>query len=164
MKSTVNRRKFIRNAATGGCALLLASQLKGAQSFARLISSDEENIDPQALNYCGYTCPADCTFLKATKTNDAKLKKEAYEEWNLKEKYDLEFDPEKVFCWGCKVTADKTGPVASKCTVRSCAINKNMEACIQCDELKTCEKDLWQRFPDFHKAMLTVQQNYRAQR
>lgn len=33
--------------------------------------------------------------------NNTELKKKAYEEFKMKEKYNIEFDQDKVFCYGC---------------------------------------------------------------
>lgn len=162
MKEPLNRREFIRKSSVAGltgCAVLMAAQINPLKAFDHLAQS-ENKIDPKALNYCGYSCPSDCKFLQATKENSVDLKKEAYEMWHLKERYNVDFDAEKVFCWGCKVEDTKLGAVSGNCTVRKCAIEKNHDACIQCDNLKTCDKDLWKRFPDFHKAIIGMQEEY----
>lgn len=124
--------------------------------------NDDEPIDPKALNYCGYKCPADCKFLKASLENNAELKKEAYEIWKIKEHYGVDFDPEKIFCFGCKTQDKPVGIVLQKCTVRSCAIEKSFDSCIECSGLETCEKELWSNFPDFKKMMIDMQKKYFA--
>ncbi|MCP4311004.1 MAG: hypothetical protein GY790_07060 [Bacteroidetes bacterium] len=45
--------------------------------------------------------------------------------------------------------------------MRSCAMEKAYQACIQCDELKGCDKDLWTRFPQFHEGVMKIQVKYR---
>lgn len=153
------RRNFIiRSSAAclGGC-LLLSGKGMAASIW------QEDAIDPVKLCYCGYSCPADCHFLVASQKNDPELKKAAYEEWGLKDRYGLEFDPEKIFCFKCKPGEKPAGPVLIHCTVRSCAMEKGFQACIQCDELKTCEKDLWNRFPQFHESVLEMQGKFQEQ-
>lgn len=162
MNEKLDRRNFIQKSALSGCALLAIANLNPLLAINNIALNDEL-IDAKKLNYCGYSCPADCQFLKATKANDPVLKKEAYEVWHLKERYNVDFDADKVFCWGCKVEEEKIGAVAGNCGVRKCAIEKEHDACIQCDDLKNCDKDLWQRFPDFHKAIIDMQVKFKNQ-
>jgi hypothetical protein len=124
---------------------------------------DDKPIDPEELCYCSYSCPADCKFYEASIKNDPALKEEAFKEWGLEERYGLEFDAEKIFCFKCKPGDKPEGPVLTHCTVRSCAMEKGFQACIQCDELKDCDKDLWTRFPQFHEGVLKMQEKYQAQ-
>jgi hypothetical protein len=119
-----------------------------------------EEIDPKKLMYCGYVCPEECTFLKGSVENDVKLKKEAYDQWKIKERFNVDFEPEKIFCYGCKNAAKPEGIVLEKCTVRQCVISKELDCCIQCLELVDCDKDLWTRFPDFKKHVIELQQKY----
>ncbi len=164
MKSKINRRKFIKRGAQAGmacCALMMSSKLVTAGGFGRLF--DDEKIDPKKLNFCGYSCPADCKFHIATLENDIEKKKEAFGIWKIKEKYEIEFDPETAVCWKCKDFEKKQGVVVSNCTVRACAKDKGYDACIECGQLKSCDKDLWTRFPDFHKAVIEMQVKYKEQ-
>ncbi|MCF8358387.1 MAG: DUF3795 domain-containing protein, partial [Prolixibacteraceae bacterium] len=52
--------------------------------------------------------------------------------------------------------------VVEKCTVRKCVIEKGMDSCIECSELKTCKEDLWERFPEFYKVVIQMQEKYLA--
>lgn len=164
MNNTVDRRKFLKGstiAGISGCALLMAAKLNPLHAFDHL--PDEKEVpDPLKMNYCGYTCPADCKFLKATKENNPELKKEAYEMWKVKERYGVDFDPEKIFCWGCKTPDKPEGVIITGCTVRKCAIEKGHQACIQCDNLVSCDKDLWTNFPDFYNNVKEMQKTYNA--
>jgi hypothetical protein len=49
-----------------------------------------------------------------------------------------------------------------KCDVRTCAIEKKLNACIECDELSSCGKDLYKKFPDFHQSVIKLQAVYKA--
>lgn len=160
MKPNLLRRDFIMKSSTaclGGCLLLSGRGLPAA------VWQDDQPIDPKKLCFCSYSCPEDCHFLVASQKNDPELKKAVYEEWGLKERYGLEFDAEKLFCFRCKPGDKPEGPVLTNCTVRSCAIEKGYQACIQCDELKECDKDLWTRFPQFYESVVKMQVKYREQ-
>lgn len=164
MSKQTNRRKFIKKSvATSltGCALLIAAKYNPLGAFNYLAIADEIP-DPSKLNYCGYTCSADCKLLKASEENNVELKKEAFTEWKIKEKHGVEFNADEIFCWGCKNTNKPAGIVVRKCTVRKCAIEKGYDACIECDELNKCNKELWKSFPDFHKSVIKMQENYNA--
>lgn len=160
MTNRPNRRYFLKGSAFAGCALLFSNKLS-----AQLISQLQDEIpDPKKLNYCGYTCPKDCIFMEASLKNDPELKKNAYDTWKIKERYNVDFDAEKIFCFGCKNEEKPAGIVMKKCTVRQCAIDKKLDACIECKDLKTCNKDLWTRFPDFHKMVIKMQATYEENR
>jgi hypothetical protein len=161
METTINRRKFIKKSAQIGaasCVLMMSSRLAVAFSLDKIIS--DENIDPQKLNFCGYVCPVDCNFHIATIENDIEKKKEAFQIWNIKERYGVDFNPETSVCWKCKNTEKTEGVVVKNCTVRSCAMDKGYNACIECNNLNHCVKDLWSRFPEFHKTVIEMQVKY----
>ena len=158
MNNLFDRRKFVTAGAVAGCALLLSTRLSAMKGFEYL---QNEVPDPKKLNYCGYTCPTDCKFLQASIKNDPVLKKEAYEIWEMKDRFGVtEFDPDKIFCFGCKNTEKPVGIRLQKCDVRNCAIDKKLDSCIECKDLKTCVKDLWKKFPDFKKAVIKMQVTY----
>jgi hypothetical protein len=160
MNSKLKRREFIKKSSKwcmGGCLLLSAPA-----SFT-IQSRDGEPIDPELLCYCGYQCPEDCHFLVATLQDDPELKEEVFEEWELEKRYGLKFDPQKIFCFKCKPGENPEGPVLNHCTVRTCAIGKGYQACIQCDQLQACDKELWTRFPQFHEAVVEIQKKYKLQ-
>jgi len=154
MQTNSNRRQFIKSGAIASCTLLISGNLS-AFSFP-----EDQVPEPKKLNYCGYTCPKDCQFKEATLKNNKELKKKAYETWKIKERYNVDFDETTAFCYGCKTKDKPAGVVMTNCTVRSCAIEKKHDSCIQCKELKTCNKDLWTHFPDFHKSVVKMQQTY----
>jgi hypothetical protein len=53
--------------------------------------------------------------------------------------------------------------VLKRCTVRDCAREKELDCCIECDELTECDKDLWRRFPSFKEQVIELQAKYRQQ-
>jgi hypothetical protein len=125
-----------------------------------LLVSTNETPNPKKLNYCGYKCPDKCEFREASIKNDAQLKKEAYNAWKIDERYGIKFEADKIFCFGCKNRDKPEGVVLTNCTARSCAIEKNFDSCIECNELSKCDKDLWIRFPSFHEKVVELQKIY----
>lgn len=165
MKEKMNRRNFLRASSLAGfvcCGMLFSNQSQALTSVKKIF--DDELIDPAKLNYCGYKCPPDCKFKEASVKNDTVLLKEAYNLWDIKNRYGVEFNPEKVYCFGCKKPEKEGGVVVDNCTVRTCAIEKGYESCIQCDKLKTCDKDLWNRFPKFHEQVVNMQAKFIEQK
>ena len=79
------------------------------------------------------------------------------------ERFGVEFDEEQAICYSCKELDKPEGIVLKRCTVRACAREKELDCCIECDELKTCDKKLWSRFPQFHDKVVEVQEKYRRQ-
>ncbi len=159
MKKEHSRREFIQKGSrlSLGCgALMMCPHLN---SFGRILR--DVVPDPKKLNYCGYTCPADCRMYIATIENDTAKKQEAYELWGLQKKYGIDFDSDQVICYKCKNNEKPHGIVLEKCTVRSCAIDKGYDCCIECDDLETCDKELWKTFPDFHNSVIEMQKKYK---
>ena len=162
MSSKVSRRNFLvkgAQACVGSCALFMLPKLPTYGTSINLYRDDEVPV-PKLLNYCGYKCPADCKLLTASVENDAVKKKEAYEIWKMKENYGIEFEPDKIYCYGCKSQDKPAGVVISNCTVRKCAMEKKYECCIECKDLTNCTKELWTKFPDFKKSVIEIQAKY----
>ena len=162
MKTDLKRRDFlfkICNAGLACCALMVAPNVFGSQG-ANFLNDDE--IDPKKLEYCGYKCPADCPLKKGTLENNVELKKKAYETFKIKEKYKVDFDPDKIFCYGCKPADKPLGITVKGCTVRNCAVSKGIDCCIECNDLTVCKKELWDNFPDFKKMVIEMQKKYKA--
>ena len=158
MKNQLPRRVFIKSGALACCALLCETNIS-AINFHPV--AGKTIPDPLKMNYCGHHCPEDCKFLVASVKNDPLLKKEAFEIWEMKERFGVEkFEEEKIFCFGCKNKEKPVGIRLQKCDVRTCAISKNHEACIECSSLKTCDKDLWKKFPEFHQSVIKLQLAY----
>jgi len=161
MKTKFQRRDFISTCLKAGvtCCALSYSVALAAQGFVR---NEDEKPDPKNLEYCGYKCPADCPLKKGTLENNVELKKKAYADFKFREKYGLEFDPEKVFCYGCKISDKPLSMPVKSCTVRSCVIEKGYDSCIQCDGLVKCNKELWTNFPKFKNHVIALQKQYKA--
>jgi hypothetical protein len=158
MKAKLHRRDFMKSGTIACCSLLFRSKLSAMTGFT---FQDDKLPDPLKMNYCGYTCPENCKFLEASLKNDPELKKEAFEIWEMKERFGVEtFEADKVFCFGCKTKDKPVGIRLQKCDVRACAISKKYEACIECSNLPKCEKDLWKKFPEFHQSVVKLQLTY----
>jgi len=160
MKKKQTRREFL----TKGCQLGFAC---GAFAFCpKLIMHDnllqDEVPDPKKLNYCGYVCPPDCPMYAATIEDDNEKKKKAFELFKIEERYGVAFDPEQIFCYGCKTEGKPAGIIVNLCTVRLCAIENGYDCCIECANLQDCNMDLWQRYPEFHREMIETQKRFKA--
>jgi hypothetical protein len=164
MESTQSRRRFLeRCAQIGGscCALFIWNKHLSAKNG----TEDEKKtktdaIDLKKVSYCGILCEDQCELFKATKGNNAALKKKMYDQWNWKEKFKIEFDPEKVFCWGCK-PKDKPLKIGMNiCEVRVCAIENGIESCIQCKDLVACDKAFWKNWVQFYDQVKKMQGQY----
>jgi hypothetical protein len=161
MKKEIKRRDFVATCMKAGaacCALSYGATLSAISPARR----QDEKPDPKKLDYCGYICPPDCPMLKATLENNIELKKKAYVDFKFKEKYGVEFDADKVFCYGCKPKDKPLGLAVTSCTVRKCAIGKGYDCCIQCDGIATCDKELWTNYPSFRERVIDMQKKYKA--
>lgn len=156
--SKSNRRLFIKQS-TVLCAGCIAS-MSIYRGYASTSTSGDEIPDPKKLNYCGYSCPEDCKMLKATLENNTELKKEAYQLWKIKDKYGVEFEADKIFCYKCKTKDKPDGIVVKNCPVKACAIEKGYDCCIECKDLKNCKKGLWSQFKEFHETVIKMQKRY----
>lgn len=161
MKTDLKRRDFINTCFKAGvtcCALAYGTKLTGNG----ILSDQDSRPDPKNLEYCGYKCPPDCPVYKATVENDVDLKKKVYESGKYKEKYNIEFDPDKVFCYTCKTRDKPLGLPVKSCTVRKCAIEKGYDCCIQCDGLASCDKELWRNYPKFKDNVIQMQKKFKS--
>ena len=162
MKSSTDRRHFLKSCSQigSGCALMLLCRSGWAQDSTQTETKESPVPDPSELTYCGYKCTMECPLYKATLENDDKAKKKAYDQFKWKEQYGIDFDPAVVFCYGCKAEDKPKNIILKKCTVRECAVKKELECCIQCRNLKECEKELWSRYPDFKKHVIAMQKTW----
>lgn len=159
MKKSSSRREFISKSSRLFMACGAIGMCPGLKAMSGLWQ-ENEIPDPKKLEYCGYTCPPDCPVYLATLENDTEKKKEAYENWKIKERYNVEFDPDTMFCYQCKNDGKPEGVITQNCPVRKCVIEKGYDCCIECQELTECKQPLWESFPDFHKAVIDMQKKY----
>ena len=161
MKQKTNRREFMKKGfhLCAGCAFVLGGCRSKSDETAE---TDANAVDIDKLTFCGYNCEG-CDFLKATQENNFDLKKDVYIRWKWKERLDVDFDPDVVFCWGCKPPMGKPiNMFQERCSVRVCSVEKGKKNCVLCDELVACEKELWDRFPDHKKAVIEMQKKVQS--
>ncbi len=167
MEAKQSRRHFLKNCAQfgGACCALLAwkRHMRAADNPEEKKDAAKKPIDFKKLSYCGFPCAQACELYKATLENDVKMKKLLHEKWEWKEKFGVDYDPEKVFCHTCK-PGDKPLKVAmAECAVRNCAMANGMEACVQCRNLAACDKEYWKKWPELHEFNKKNQARYMAE-
>jgi len=161
-----SRRQFLKQCTKVGLGclpLLMWHDKLSAQTADSTAAGKPILIDPKTRSYCGIACEDSCELYKATMTNDVELKKKVYTDWNWKERFQVDFDPEKVFCYNCKPVNGLLKPGMAECKVRQCTINNKMDSCIQCKKLVSCDQELWTRWPQFYEGMKQTQQQYLSQ-
>jgi len=160
MKKGLKRRDFVNKCFKAGvtcCALVYGNPALAQDP----IKQQPQKPDPKNLNYCGYKCSTECPVYKATIENSPELKKKAYEEFKMKEKYNIDFDPDRIFCYGCKQKDKPISVTVNSCSVRRCAIGKGYDCCIECNKLTVCDKELWKSLPQFREAVIKMQKSYK---
>ena len=155
MGDGIGRRGFLGAAGIlGGCVAVcpLARAARGADEAD---PPPETLPDFEKLTYCCFECTTElCPLLKASLENDLEYKREKAAEW--KEKYGRDFPLEEVYCFGCKVEPACQGEGVKRCDARACVIDRKLVSCAHCDELPTCQRDLWVNFPAFRKHVLGI--------
>ena len=89
------------------------------------------------IAYCGLDCET-CEARLATVKNDNELRRKVAEEWSALN--GVEITPEMINCSGCRIPGVKTVYCDSLCTIRTCAMQKQVETCGDCPEMRSCEK------------------------
>ncbi len=79
--------------------------------------------------YCGIDC-AKCPAYLAFIANDDKLREQTAKQWSEMFKYD--FKKEDINCEGCTKGKIHVVYCDSMCTIRKCAMSKNIESCAFC--------------------------------
>ena len=141
-----NRREFLKKSITTGtgAALGVISFCSGCCSCEqRPEKTAKKEVDYSRIAYCGIYCDT-CPLYKATIANDDEAKMAVAKEWGESTKPD--FKPEEYYCYGCKDKRSR-GTVGYHCTVKQCAMKKGYSLCSQCNELETCDEQLWKELP-----------------
>jgi len=170
MNHKQGRRSFIGQCAKCGgvCSALLAlGRISWAQESPSAKPGQEQKpLDLKALGYCGIPlayCETRCELFKATRENDAKLKRAVYDQWEMKKKFGVDFAPDKIFCYGCK-PGDKPLKVGmAECPVRVCPSANGLESCVQCLDLPSCDKSFWKEWPIAFGMAKKLQARYAAE-
>jgi hypothetical protein len=166
MNSPLPRREFLKRCGqlgvgcACGCGLATALPAEDAKPAPPAAAPKLPALRTRA--YCGLTCDDHCPLFKASVADDAAAKKKVFEEWHWREKFGVEFDAARVFCFGCKPDGKPRSISVSACTTRACSTDRGLESCLQCQRLAACDKSLWKEWPDFRKQMLELQRTYVA--
>jgi hypothetical protein len=141
----------------------VASAQEGA---AAKTEQAQKPLDLKALCFCGIPrayCEQQCELFKATRENDVQLKKAVHEKWEMKKKFGVDFDPDTIFCYGCK-PGDKPLKVGmAECPVRVCPSAGGLESCVQCLDLSSCDKAFWKDWPNAFDLAKKLQARYAGQ-
>lgn len=145
MSKSRNRRDFIKCAVIGAglCCPLISTCSKKKETVM-----EELDMDYSTFAYCGLECQ-NCELYKATLTNNIEVKKRLAKEWlNIEDK---DFKAEEIFCYTCKEESKPYNQFLQVCQVRACAKEKQLLTCAHCDDLPTCDKELWTKYPEMKK-------------
>jgi hypothetical protein len=167
VESGQNRRRFLKKCTQFGFScfplLLWNKRLSAKTGTDDKTNKDVKSIDLKKRAFCGIACEEECELFKATKENNIELKKKVYEKWNWKKQFKMEFDPAKVFCYGCKPENNLFKIGIENCEVRKCATGNKIESCIQCSHLSSCELKFWKDWSDLYKYVKENQRQYLTQ-
>ncbi len=170
MSQRRNRRSFLEQCAKcggAGCALLALGWISPAQESAPAKPGQAQKpLDPETLCYCAIPqayCEQQCELFKATRENDAKLKRSVYDQWKMKSKFGIDFDPDKIFCYGCKPGGKPLKVGMAECPVRVCPAANGLKSCVQCLDLASCDKVFWKEWPMAFEMAKKLQARYKGQ-
>jgi len=113
------------------------------------------------LAYCGIDC-AVCPAHLATATGDREALTKLAKEWGG------DYPPEvatadNLRCSGCQQGAGEyLCFFCSDCTIRSCAIERELVSCAYCDEMEGCEKlePCWKMSPEARSTILSLKEGH----
>ena len=94
-------------------------------------------MKPILIAYCGLNCE-ECEAYIATINNDNNLREKVAKEWSVLNK--VEITKEMINCGGCRASGKKFPFCDKMCPIRKCAMEKSMDTCGDCENLKTCAK------------------------
>ena len=88
------------------------------------------------IAYCGLDCES-CEARLATVNNDAALRQKVAKEWS--DLNGVEITPEMINCVGCRMDGAKTPFCESLCPIRQCALQRGVQTCGSCGEVRACK-------------------------
>lgn len=159
MKST--RREFIKKTIQGAMAGCMLSQCPGwsrGETEKKVLSEADQYVEKvsQEMTYCAFRCDARCKWLMASLNQDEQGMQEMAENWSRLHP-DQEIPKDQRFCYGCKPVDKPLSYIATVCAVRACAIDKKLSSCAECETLATCDKDLWEVYPEHREYVMKMQ-------
>ncbi len=116
----------------------------------------------EMVAYCGLSCRT-CPIYLASRENDEKKKNELITGiiYECKERYGIEYNIEDINdCDGCKSINGRIFSGCSGCKVRICAIEKEIENCVYCEDY-ICDKlnELFKVAPEAKKCLDIIHKN-----
>ena len=81
--------------------------------------------------YCGLNC-ALCEVYLATASDDATLRLQIASMWSRHEEHD--FQPDQLYCTGCKSAEVQTAYCREHCRIRVCARQRGVASCRCCSD------------------------------
>lgn len=91
----------------------------------------------ELIAYCGLDCEK-CEARIATINNDDELREKVAKLWSKLN--NVEITKGMINCEGCRVDGVKTVYCGCLCEIRKCAIEKGVNTCRDCSNMKECEK------------------------
>lgn len=88
------------------------------------------------IAYCGLDCEK-CAAYIATINNDDALRSKTAKFWA--EMNNAPITAAMINCMGCRMDGLKTPFCDSMCEIRQCALQKGVETCGNCGEMKICK-------------------------
>ncbi len=88
------------------------------------------------MGYCGLDCEK-CDAYLATINDDQALREKTAKLWS--DLNNAPILPEHINCQGCRAEGIKTVFCESLCEIRRCALEKGMEICGHCPDIKKCQ-------------------------
>ena len=84
------------------------------------------------IGYCGYDCS-----LCAARSDDPNVRQQLINGW--KKYFGHEYTVESAKCDGCRLSHKNCKLADKECPVRPCAMGKNIETCVDCEQFP-CDK------------------------
>ena len=88
------------------------------------------------IAYCGLNCEV-CEAYKATMENDDALRARVAARWSALN--GVQITPEMINCVGCRMDGAKTPFCESLCPIRQCALQRGVQTCGSCGEVRACK-------------------------
>ncbi len=102
--------------------------------------------DMSEIAFCGLNC-AECPAYLATLSGYEYSKKKIAQEWS--KIYNVDISPEDINCMGCKSRENIHFSHCYECSIRVCALERNIESCAECPEFPCVDlKELFELLPD----------------
>lgn len=102
----------------------------------KMFVNEKEYRLKELIAYCGLDCEK-CDARIATINNDEELREKTARLWSKLN--GAKITAEMINCVGCRADGVKTPFCDAMCTIRKCAVCKEVITCGNCDEMDQCE-------------------------